>query len=223
MIYNDLVNRLSNLDSCAVSDALDQLGLPGAVIGIRPVWQCRRIVGRTVTIKIKPVGLDKPKQHLCTPAIEAAESGDVLVIDNAGRLDVASWGGILSLASKLKKINGVIVDGACRDVDEARELEFPVYARGSVPVTARGRIMQESFNEEIQCGGVAVKYGDLVIADGSGVVFIPALKAEEVISKAESIAQQEKKMADAVRTGRSILEVMESMRYESMLAKGEDK
>jgi regulator of RNase E activity RraA len=111
----------------------------------------------------------------------------------------------------------VIVDGACRDVDEAREMEFPVFARGAVPVTARGRIMQESFNEEIQCGGVAVKYGDYVIADGSGVVFIPAEKAEEAILKAEAIVQKEKKMAEAVSAGRSVLEVMESLSYESML------
>jgi regulator of RNase E activity RraA len=201
---------------------MEKVGLKGAVLGIRPMWSCERIVGRAVTIKIKPVGLVRPTQHLCTPAIEAAERGDILVIDNAGRVDVATWGGILTFAAKVKGISGVVIDGACRDLDESRELEFPVFARTAVPVTARGRIMQESFNEEIQCGGVSVSAGDLVIADSSGVVLVPAEKAEEVITAAEAIAAREKRMAEEIGKGRSVVEVMESMQYEAMnVAEGE--
>ena len=213
----ELVDRLSQLDTCAVSDALDRCGLRGAVIGIRPVWPCPRIAGRVVTIRLKPAGLDRPKQHLGSTAIDAAQAGDVLVVDNAGRIDVASWGGLLSLAAKTKRIQGVILDGACRDVDEIQEIGLPVYARGAVPITARGRIMQEFFNQEIQCGTVAVRPADLVIADGSGVVFIPGQKAENVIAEAEVIAQQQQAMANAIRAGRPVVEVMESMAYESML------
>ena len=77
--------------------------------------------------------------------------------------------------------------------------------------------MQESFNQEIQCGAVAVRPADLVIADGSGVVFIPGQKAENVIAVAESIAQRQEAMTNAIRAGRPVVEVMESMAYESML------
>jgi 4-hydroxy-4-methyl-2-oxoglutarate aldolase len=219
MNSDNTIARLSNLDSCAVSDALDRLGLRGAVIGIRPVWQCPKVVGRCVTVKIKPAGLQKPTQHLCTPAIAAATAGDVIVVDNGGRTDMAAWGGLLSLAAQVKKLGGVLVDGAARDVDESRELQFPVYARAPVQVTARGRIMQESFNQEIQFAGVQVHPGDLVIADGSGVVFIPRAKEEEVLTLAEALAASEAKMAEAIRAGRSVVEVMESLGYESMLAK----
>ena len=219
MSRDELINRLAKLDTCAVSDALDRIGLKGATIGIRPVWPCPRIVGRAVTVKIKPVGLEKPKQHLGTAAIEAAHSGDIIVVDNGGRTDVAAWGGLLSLASKLKGLSGVAVDGACRDVDESREAGFPVYARAVVPVTARGRIMQDSVNGEIQFGGVQVRAGDLAIADGSGVVIIPASRAAEVVAEAEKIAAQEGKMADAVRAGQSVVEVMERLGYEAMLQK----
>lgn len=219
MIPDEATSRLGKLDTCAVSDALDRLGLKGAVLGIRPLWLCPRIVGRSITVKIKPAGLEKPKQHLCTPAIAAAAPGDVIVVDNGGRTDVAAWGGLLSLAAQAKKLSGVIVDGASRDVDESRELNFPVYARAPVQVTARGRIMQQSFNEEIQFAGVQVHPGDLVIADGSGVVFIPRAKEHEVLAQAEAIARREAEMAQAVRAGRSVVEVMESLGYESMLAK----
>ncbi len=216
---DQLVNRLAKLDTCAASDALDRLGLRGATIGIRPTWPCARIVGRAVTCKIKPAGLEKSKVHLGTPAIEAAKETDIIVVDNGGRPDVSAWGGLLSLASKQKKLSGVVIDGACRDVDESREVGFPVYARAVVPVTARGRIMQDSVNEEIECGGVQVHPGDLVIADGSGVVIIPSSRAEEVVAEAEKIAAHEAKMAEAVRSGRSVMEIMETLGYESMLRK----
>ena len=223
MTKDDLVIRLGKLDTCAVSDALDRLGLKGASVGVRPVWLCPRIAGRAITVKIKPAGLEKPKQHLGTPAIEAAQPGDVIVVDSGGRLDVSAWGGLLSLAAKTKGLSGVVIDGACRDVDESRDVGFPVYARSVVPVTARGRIMQESFNEEIQFAGIQVHPGDLVIADGSGVVFVPRQKEEEVIVAAEALASREAEMASAIRAGRKVVEVMESLGYESMLDKGKKR
>lgn len=220
MMADEIVARLGRLDSCAVSDALDRLGVKGVALGLKPMWSCPRVVGRCVTVKIKPVGAEKPKQHLCTPAIAAAGPGDVIVVDNAGRLEMATWGGLLSLAAHLKALGGVVVDGACRDIDESREMGFPVYARTVVPVTARGRIMQDSFNEPIQCAGIPVEPQDLVIADGSGVVFIPRAREEEIIAEAEAIMRRETAMGDAVRRGRPIVEVMESGGYEAMLSKG---
>ncbi len=219
MAEDSLVGRLGKLDTCAVSDALDRLGLRGATFGVRPLWACPRIVGRAVTVKIKPAGLEKPKQHLGTPAIQAARPGDVIVIDSGGRPDVSAWGGLLSLASKTKGLSGVVIDGACRDIDESREVGFPVYARAVVPMTARGRVVQDSFNQEIQFAGVQVHPGDLVIADGSGVVFIPREKEQEVIKEAEAVAQQEAGMAEGIRKGLSVVEVLEKLGYESMLDK----
>lgn len=213
------IERLSKLDTCSVSDAMDSLSLKGATWGVRPQWQCPRIVGRAVTMKIKPVGLQQPTQHLGTPAIEAAQPGDIIVIDNAGQPQFSTWGGLLSLSAKLKGVSGVVIDGACRDIDEARDLEFPVYSRGVVPMTARGRVMQESFNQEVQFAGVQCRPGDLVIADGSGVVIIPREKEEEVVSAAEAVFAKEAEMAAGIRKGYSGLEMLEKLGYEQMLTK----
>ena len=223
MAEDSLIGRLGKLDTCAVSDALDRLSLKGASFGVRPLWPCPRIVGRAVTIKIKPAGLEKPKQHLGSAAIQAARAGDIIVIDSGGRPDVSAWGGLLSLASKTKGLSGVVIDGACRDIDESREVGFPVFARAVVPMTARGRVVQDSFNQEIQFAGVQVHPGDLVIADGSGVVFIPREKEQEVIKEAEAVAQQEARMAEGIRQGLSVVEVLERLGYESMLDKGKGK
>ncbi|HLY64438.1 MAG TPA: RraA family protein [Chloroflexota bacterium] len=213
---DSLVAHLAKLDSCAVSDALDRLGLPGATMGLQRMWDCPRLVGRVITVKLKPfVQGETSSRHLGTAAIEAARPGEIIVVDNGGRTYAGSWGGILSVAAKYKGVAGVVADGACRDVDEARDLQFPVYARAGVSITARGRIVEESFNQPIEIAGVAVQPGDLVIADWTGVVFVPSTRAEEVIVQAEEIAAREAAMAEAVRAGKPASEVMGAT-YERM-------
>jgi 4-hydroxy-4-methyl-2-oxoglutarate aldolase len=219
MAVDEFVTRLSKLDTCSVSDALDRLSLRGTVHGIHEVWHCPRIAGRIVTVKLKKRDADASSpRHLGTAAIEAADPGDIIVIEHGAPEAAAGWGGILSLGAKLKGVGGVIVDGACRDIDESREHKFQVYARSAVPTTARGRIVEEDFNVPITVGGIPVKPGDLVIADGSGVVFVSAEKAEEVIKTAETIFATEAAMGAALRDGKKITEVM-GANYESMLTR----
>ncbi len=219
MAQDNLVERLRKLDACTVSDALDKLGLKGATLGIRPQWPCPRIAGRAVTVKLKPQGFETTTRHLGTEAIEAAGPGDVLVMELAGRTDVPGWGGLLSLAAATKGLAGIVIDGACRDIDDCQAAGFPVYARAVVPITARTRVIQDSVNAEIQFAGVQVHPGDYVVADGSGTVIVPKARAEEVIAAGEEIAAREARMAEAVRKGASIVEVMETGGYESMLAR----
>jgi regulator of RNase E activity RraA len=186
---------------------------------VRPQWPCPKIAGRAVTMKIKPAGLQQPTQHLGTAPIEAAQPGDVIVIDNGGKLEFSCWGGLLALSAKLKGVSGVVIDGASRDIDEARDLEFPVYARGVVPMTARNRVVQESYNQEIQFAGVQCCPGDLVLADGSGIIIIPKEKEEGVVAAAEGIYAKEQEMAAGIRKGYSGLEMLEKLGYEQMLNK----
>lgn len=209
--------RLARLDTCAVSDALDRLGLPGVVLGLAPLGAPgRRIAGPVVTVQVGPRRDDTPRPHLGAQAIAAASPGEVIVVDHRGRLDVSAWGGILSLAATVKGVAGVVVDGACRDLDDARELGFPVFARAGVPVTARGRIVEESWNEPVTIGGVPVAPGDYVVADASGVVFLRRDRAAEVVELATAIAAREAAMAEAVRAGASIVEVMHDTRFDEI-------
>src|SRR4029434_5944036 len=117
MAREPIVERLLKLDTCAVSDGMDRLGLTGATYGVRPMWLCPKMVARAVTMKIKPVGLDKPKQHLGTLPIDTAQPGDVIVIDNGGRPDTSCWGGLLAPAAEAKGIRGGVIEGGWRGVD----------------------------------------------------------------------------------------------------------
>jgi regulator of RNase E activity RraA len=211
-----LTARLAALDSCAVSDALDRLGLASAVTGIGPRSARQRIAGRVRTVKLEAANGRTATHHLCTTAIEAADPGDVIVVEQKSGIDAAGWGGILSQGAKIKGVAGVIVEGPARDIDEATELGFPVYARSVTARTARGRIIEVATGGPITVGEVTVKAGDYVLADGSAVVFVPAAEAERVIGEAEKIAGREGLMAQAARAGKPMSQVM-GADYEKML------
>jgi 4-hydroxy-4-methyl-2-oxoglutarate aldolase len=213
------VGRLRALDTCAVSDALDALGLDGVIEGISPRWEGARAAGRAVTMQLAAGSppADQPKVHLGVRAILSAAPGDVIVVANAGRLGMGSWGGLLSVAARQHGLAGVVTDGACRDVDEARELHFPVFARAAAARTARGRVHEESCNEPVRIGSLTVRSGDLVLADGTAVVIVPADQAAAVLDQAEQIAARESAMADEIRGGADLPGVL-GIRYEEMLA-----
>ena len=180
---DDLVQRLLKLDTCAVSDACDRLGLPGAVLGIPPTSPPAKIAGRVVTVKLGDANGRTARRATSAPrAIEAANAGDVIVIENP-RLDAAGWGGILSAAAKTKGVAGVVCDGAVarhRRVARARaSRSSPAPSCRAPPAAASSRSPSTSRSK---IGDIDVNPGDLVLADGSGVVFLAADKAEEVIA-----------------------------------------
>ncbi|CAM2193672.1 RraA family protein [Paraburkholderia sp. A1RI_3L] len=218
---NDLIQRLKRLDTCSVSDALDRLGIAGQVTTDLPRRTSnQKIAGAVVTFRLVPAGAavrrDGPVRHLGTTAIELAGAGDIIVVEQRTGIDAGCWGGILSLAAALKGIGGVIADGPVRDIDEAHEHNLPVFCRALTARTARGRVEEDSVNATVCVGGVVVRPGDLVIADGSAVVFVPAGGAAAVIAMAEQIAAREAAMTKDLLAGRPVTEVM-GKDYEHML------
>lgn len=215
---DDALVRLARLDACAVSDALDALGLTGAVPGLFPIWAGARMVGRAIPMRLAegPAPADVPRVHLGARAIDRGGPGDVIVVANDGRVRMGAWGGLLSRAAVRACIAGVVVDGACRDVDEARELGFPVHALSGVAATARGRVHEVSVGEQVEIAGIPVSQGDLVIADGSGVVVVPSARAGDVLDAAERIATREELMIADLQAGKQAGEVL-GTDYEAML------
>ena len=214
---DDPVSRLNRLDACAVSDALDKLGLAGVVTGIHRLSTERKIAGRVLTVKLGLIqGPINATRHLSTAAIEAAEPGDIIVVEQRTGVDAAAWGGVLSRGAQLRGVAGVICEGPARDVDESRQLDFPVFARDHTARTARGRIVEVGTNVPILVGHVPVSLGDYVIADASAVVFVAQAEVLRVLEAAEAIARREAAMVQALAEGKPITEVM-GAGYEQML------
>ncbi|MFN0002372.1 MAG: RraA family protein [Pseudohongiellaceae bacterium] len=215
----ELIKRLEKLDACAVSDALDSLGLKGAQSGLLRRSTRSRIAGTIQTVKLHgmaPAG--GSKRHLGTAAIEAADNLTVIVVEQRTGIDCAGWGGVLANAAKVKGVRGVIMEGPARDIDEYEEIGFPVFSRFTTARTARGRVWEQDFGIPVQVGDSIVSPGDYVIADGSGVVFVTADKIEAVLAVAETVAEKERLMTQDVLAGKPVSVVMGTS-YENMLHK----
>jgi regulator of RNase E activity RraA len=211
-----LLAQFTALDTATVSDALDACGLPPGQGGLRPMWGRPKVAGFAVTVELEPVSGQPDTEHggahILTGAIAGAGLNDVIVVANGGRTDVSSWGGIVSVGAAMRSIRGAVTDGACRDVRQARDLGFPVFARAQVPVTARGRLRQKSAGEPILVGDVTVRPGDVVMADEDGVVVVPRERATKVLDTAQRLAERETAIEAEVRAGVPLPQAMRDAR-----------
>ncbi|EJL88253.1 Demethylmenaquinone methyltransferase [Herbaspirillum sp. CF444] len=214
-----LLERLSALDSNTISDALDFLGLPGATYGIRPLWNCPKIVGKASTIQVAPKEGKTPTVHMLTPVIAEVTADDRVLVIAGGLEGISCWGDIVANAAKMKKIRGTVIDGMSRDIDGSEAIDYPVFGRGVTMISARNRLIQTGSGEAITFAGVVVNEDDLVIADRCGTVFVPAAKAEEIIELAEKINTRQEAMVKAVRNGRSVAEVMHDKEFDQIYKK----
>lgn len=210
--------RLARLDCCAVSDALDKLGLTGQVTSLPRRSGDGRIAGRAVTVKVgvgpPPAG---PVRHLGTMAIQEANSETIIVVEQRSGIEAGCWGGLLTRGARAKGVRGVIADGPVRDIDEARELGFPIFTNRTTSLTARGRVSEQGTNVPVAIGDVIVQPGDYVVADDSASIFIAPADIERVLEAAEAIVAREAAMVRAIESGVPPHEVMDG-RYEAMLA-----
>lgn len=211
-----MLDRLAKLDTNTISDALDFLNLPGATYGIRPLWNCPKIVGRASTIQLGPKQGNAPTVHLISPVIASINSSDRILVISGGIEGISCWGDILANASKMKGIRGSVIDGMSRDIEGSESIDYPVYGRGVTMISARNRLIQIASGTPVQFAGVTVHEDDYVIADRCGTVFVPAARIAEVLTLAERIASRQDGMVQAVRSGQSVEEVMHDKKFEAI-------
>ncbi|MEA5083652.1 MAG: RraA family protein [Lachnospiraceae bacterium] len=145
---------------------------------IKPRTSNKKIVGPAITVKV-PIGASVAAMK----AIEIAQAGDIIVIDGHGCCNNALWGDMRSYMASLKNINGVVIDGAFRDIDENEDLDFPVFAKG-LCCGAASKNESGEINVPISCGGVIVNPGDIIVGDRNGVVVVRPDEAKEIMKNA---------------------------------------
>ncbi len=187
-----------------ISDAMHR---KGAMRGILPINLKTKIVGRAVTVQTFAGDWAKPVE-----AIDMCGPGDVLVIYN-GSDYISPWGGLATLSSKNRGIEGVVIDGAVRDVDEIRELNYPIFASGITPNAGDPKGMGE-INSEITCGGQTVRPGDYIVGDESGVVVIPKERAYEIARRAKEVQKMESRLYEEIRRGGTLSTVANLKKWE---------
>ncbi|MEE4264330.1 MAG: RraA family protein [Desulfobacteraceae bacterium] len=166
---------------------------------IRPVLKDTKVVGPAITVKTP--GADSTVVH---KVMEIAKPGDVLVVDRCGDREHACWGGMVTLSAHLKGLAGGIIDGPATDVDEIEALKFPLYCRGLSAMTTKLLGLGGEINTVVQCGGVTVEPGDLIVADRNGIVVLKPNEAREVALKALAMQEAEKGLEKELRKGKSL-------------------
>jgi regulator of RNase E activity RraA len=215
-LENTTLTTLASLDTNTVSDALDFIGLPGATYGLRPLWNCPKIVGRASTIQLGPKTGTAPTVHLISPVIASITTSDRILVITGGTEGISCWGDILANAAKMKGIRGSVIDGMSRDIEGSESIDYPVYGRGLTMISARNRLVQIASGTPIVVAGVTVHEDDYVIADRCGTVFVPAAKINEVLALAQRIASRQDGMVQAVRAGQSVEDVMHDKKFEAI-------
>jgi 4-hydroxy-4-methyl-2-oxoglutarate aldolase len=208
--------ELIALDTPTLSDALDSCGKPAAIGGLTAFGPPVRIAGRARTVSLVADDGRERGRHLGAGSIDASEPGDVIIVAHHGPESVSGWGGLLATAAKIVGVSGVIVDGACRDVDDYVALDFPVYARRAVPRSARGRVLEDSSDEPVELSGLLIEPRSWVVCDRSGLVVIEQAMITDVLRAARAVQRRERAMADDLRAGAKAATVLGTA-YETML------
>lgn len=182
--------------TCAVSDCMGRFNAMTA--DMRLLFDNIRFVGTAVTVKTLASDLAAPFK-----AIDLCYPGDVVVIDSHGSVNTAFWGENMAISAANRGVVGAVIDGACRDVEEIRRLRFPVVCKGIVPnvasISGYGHV-----NVPIQCAGVPVHPGDILVVDGNGIVVVPKETAPDILAKARQLLATEYVVQEKIKAGATV-------------------
>jgi regulator of RNase E activity RraA len=208
--------RAARLDTTALSDAMDRLGIGGQCLGIKPLDHRFRLAGRAYTILYGPAG--KPPGTV-GDYIDDVPPGGVVVLDNGRREDATVWGDILTWVAHSRGVAGTVIDGACRDTALSLELGYPIYSRSYSMRTGKDRVQVEAVNGPVNIGDARVHPGDLLRGDSDGVVAIPRAHEEEILRVAEEIDAVEDRIRRAVQSGMTLTEARKQHGYHQLQTK----
>lgn len=214
VVEDPLIAGFKKSTVASVSDAVDQVvGARGFMSHkIRPAV-AGNIVGRARTSIVQATTPDKATPPLAVKhsveMIDSSKPGEVGVIVMVDGEDVAAIGGLMGTAAKAREMAGIVIDGGVRDVAELRALGLPVYSSSITPATAVSRWASVAKDVEVECGGVKVKPGDIIVAGEDGVVVVPQERAAEVLKRSQEIDARESKMVPFIKQHKSLTKVIE--------------
>jgi len=183
-----IIKELGQFPTTILSDAMEKCQTMHSEI--KPVFPIERIYGPAVTARSIVADYLTP-----VAAIDYTQPGDIIVIDVKGYKDAAIWGDLAAKSCQLQKVAGVIIDGAVRDSDGIKKTGVPHFSRSVTPNAGDASVLGD-INIPIQCAGVVVNPGDIIVADNDGVVVVPRQKAAIILEKAKGQVQAEKQLYD---------------------------
>ena len=215
---DSLVEAFKALDTACISDAMDKLGLAAGCHGVKPVVTGMKFAGRAFTVKYRACGA--VERGTVGDFLDDVPAGQVVVIDNAGRTDCTVWGDIMTVLAHHKGLAATVIHGVCRDVPRIRELAYPTFTRDYYMMTGKDRVELEAVNVPVNVSDRQVRPGDILVGDDSGVVVVPASRAEEILAIAQQIEHTEQEIMKRIGAGQSLREVRSQLRYHALQTPG---
>ncbi len=198
------------LDTTCISDALDRLGIAGVPFGVKPAISGVKMCGTAFTVRYVPCGVEK---GTVGDFLDDVATGQVVVIDNGGRLNCTVWGDIMTVFSREKGISGTVIDGVCRDMPRIRELKYPIFTKGYYISTGKDRVEVAEVGGTVSVSDIQVKAGDIIVGDDSGIVVVPWEKAGEVLKIATEIDEKEDAILASLKNGKTLRQAREEADY----------
>lgn len=216
-IPGDFIQRFLQINdlSSTIADILDKLGVVGTVGAstLRPAIGDAKIVGRAMTVRnvahrsdVYVAAQNDDVRMNEMEAIHQADPGDVLVIQGAA--DISNMGGIVATLASRQKMTGAVIDGGIRDIGRLRALNFPAWSTHVTPATGKYRCVTDEINGTVNIAGVMVRAGDLVVADETGVCFVPQELVEKVLLKCEQAQKTEEQWLGDFASGTPVIDLM---------------
>src|SRR5437870_2589828 len=206
-----LLEAFRHVEVASVSDALEQITGQRMYMTHRmqPIFPSK-FAGFAVTVLLKKAEANNDPAALngMLAAIDQGTANSVYVMVVEDGIDIAGMGGLMGTAMSARGYAGAVIDGGVRDVGHLRKIGFPVFALGIVPSTSVHHYRFSAANTPLVCDGVEVKAGDIVAADGDGVVVVPRGQAAEVLAKAQQLDFQEHSMYGYIEKYKSIVEAV---------------
>ncbi len=212
-VAKEIVEKLGELSTSCISDALDKIGIEGALFGIKGQTNKKRICGQAFTVHYVPCGAIK---GTVGDFLDEVEAGQVVVIDNSGRCDCTVWGGIMAHVSNHKKLSGTLIDGVCRDISEINKADYAVFSKGTYMRTGKDRVEVDYINKPVSVSGIHVSPGDLIVGDENGAVCIPLEYVEKVYEIAMQIDKAENNIVAETSNGSSLKAAREKYGYHQL-------
>lgn len=213
---DEQVEELRQHSTTTLSDALDRLGIAGQALGITPLDRGFRLVGRAFTVRTVPVST---KGGIVGDYIDDVPEGDVVVLDNGGRMDATVWGDILTIMAHRRHLGGTVIHGVCRDASRSLELGYPIYSRGVYMRTGKDRVQADGYQVPVSLGEVRVEPGDALVGDSDGVIVIPQARVAEVLAASAEINQAEERIRAEIEAGSRLDEARKRHRYFQLQSK----
>ncbi|MFT0548697.1 RraA family protein [Allopusillimonas ginsengisoli] len=213
-IEASLLKRCAAIGSSTWADALDVVGIHGVVQGVTQRAGQGRVMGEAVTARHQwgQLGEFDRADFAVGQLVAATGPNKILVVDVGGQA-ISTFGGIASTAASLRGATAVMIDGACRDVDEIQAIGLWMASRHVTPLTGKTRLQLQELGGRVMLGGVGVEQGDLIVGDDTGIVVIPRERLEEVLVAAEHALAIDEKVESAVRKGVPFAEAAAAANY----------